>query len=115
MLALASLIYLAGGAAMYFGLPSSEFMTKAFVSVQDRDVTAAAPGELTPSSPDTADVTGDQAGESYNGFTLITSSETAAANLLDMNGTIVHRWKMLTHRPWRRSENVREPLPTETV
>src|SRR5947209_2336361 len=110
LLALVSLGYLSGAAAMFYGLPSSTFLAKAFVGFQDWTPSRPARGPLSSSSADNAAVTEDQPGEACNGFTLVTKGDGPEADLLDMRGEVVHRWKMAAHRSWPRSPRVREPL-----
>jgi hypothetical protein len=115
LVALVSLSYVSGAAVMFFALPSSGFMAKAFIGIQDWRASGKAPAETTAFPVEGAGVTVDQSGETCDGFTLITRSDTAEAHLLDMSGKTVHRWKMSSRRLWPRSDHVREPLPDEAV
>ena len=115
LLALVSLSFIAGEAAMYFGLPTSAFASKAFTGAVDwfeqRDASA---WHATGLPPQTA-VTVDRATSTADGYTLISLHTAPEALLLDMNGKVVHQWKMPNRRPWPRASHVTEPLPGEPV
>src|SRR5438045_2522031 len=76
LLALASLSYVAGAAAMHFSLPSSDFLGKAFTGAEVWFAGLGPPGSAAgdldrgPLAVDRAEVTVDRPGETYDGFTL---------------------------------------------
>src|SRR5262249_43491303 len=107
--ALLSLSYLAGAAAMYFGLPSSVYLRKAFMGPPDYSAGGAAPEWAPDSLPAQSSLTVDQPGSTWDGLTLCTTNDAAEAALLDMRGGVVHRWKMRDRRGWARKANVKEP------
>jgi hypothetical protein len=115
LLALAILCYLAGAAAMYFGLPTSDFLTKAFNGAEHRfagdDSGPGAPGSV----PENTAVTADRLEKCYAGLTLYTTTLAAEATLIDLRGRVVHRWRMPGRRPWPRAVHVKEPLPHEPL
>src|SRR5262249_51634781 len=100
LLALVALSYLGGAAAMYFRLPSSEFLTKAFKGAQDWFAPPEAPSLPASGDLTKATVTLDRPGEAWDGFTLLTTTQAPEAMLLDMRGRVVHRWKMSSPQPW---------------
>jgi hypothetical protein len=114
-LALVSLSFVAGEAAMYFGLPTSAFASKAFTGAVDwfemRDARA---WNQTGLSPQTAVIL-DQPKSTADGYTLITLHTAPEALLLDMNGKVVHQWKMPNRRPWPHAAQVMEPDPVDPV
>jgi hypothetical protein len=113
--ALLSLSYLAGAAVMYFGLPSSAYLRKAFMGAQDCFAGDAPPGWAPDSLPARSAVTVDRSGSTWDGLTLCTSNEAAEATLVDMRGGVVHRWKMRDRQGWARKAHVEEPSPDEPV
>jgi hypothetical protein len=108
LLGLVSLSYLSGASTMFFGLPSSDYLSKAFMGTADY-FAEEAPHE-TPGGAVTQ-AAGGGAAAPYDGFTLVLTSEEAQAWLLDLNGDVVHRWRMPARRPWPRAPHVREPEP----
>ncbi len=116
VLGLLSLAYLVGAAAMYFRLPTSVFLTKAFMGAQDRLTPVQDPSETTTFprlKPPT--LTLDRKGKASNGFTLCMTEAGLQATLRDMQGDIVHQWKSASRLSWLRAPHVREPLPDEPV
>lgn len=119
-LGVVGLAYLYGAAAMYFQLPSSDFFDKAFGGAkawQQRgqstlpvlsaeELAAARKGEgLALDKPE----------KTWDGFTLYVSSEAARATLIDMRGTVVHRWQMPFRRAWPDPPHIKDPLADELV
>jgi len=114
LLGLVGLGYLSGASAMYFGLPSSEYLSKAFTGAEDYfspDAPLPAPRDLTAE----ARAARDPLGGAFDGLILVTPAAEAEAALVDGRGTVVHRWRMPARRPGSRSPHVREPLPTEPI
>lgn len=97
----ATLSYLAGAAAIFYGLPSSDFLERAFLGARAWSERRHAP---TPSqSPGTpawaSDVQRiDEPAKTFDGFTLYACAdnegEGADAYLIDMNGQPVYRWSV---------------------
>src|SRR5205823_4957021 len=90
ILGVAGLGYVFGAAVMFFQLPSSEFLYQAFTggkAWQERGKP-----ELNPFNPPEDEVqegvTVDQPGRTYDGFTLVTTTQGARATLLDMRGRV---------------------------
>ncbi len=112
---LLSLVYLSGAAVMYFRLPTSVFLTKAFMGAEDwyerPPESAPRPWNALPSRT----VIEDQKGLACDGFTLSMSTKGPRATLVDMQGNIVHQWKMNSRLGWTRAPGIRDPLPDESV
>jgi hypothetical protein len=100
-----SLSYVLGAAVIYFELPSSDFLRKAFLGArawnERRQVTAArSGGGRSPASEGGID----KPGKTFDGYTLCTfasmSVSSTQALLLDMRGRVVHRWAVPFSRVW---------------
>jgi hypothetical protein len=113
IIGLACLTYLAGAATMYFQLPSSDFLGKAFSGA---NAWGAQPVPELPSADLTkALVSVDRVGAACDGFTLCTTTQGPEAMLLDMRGKVVHQWKLPFDPVWPRAADVRAPLPGEEL
>jgi hypothetical protein len=116
LLALFSLVYLAGAAVMYFRLPTSVYLTKAFMGAQDWSAPPEGRSPIpVPHGVGTLALTLDRKGVACDGFTLCMTSEAPQATLRDMEGNVVHQWKMPSRMAWPRAPHVRDPLPDEHV
>jgi hypothetical protein len=89
-LGFAGLCYLFGAAVMFFQLPTSDFLDKAFSGAKawhERGRSTMPPG--TAAEPNARQgITVDKPGQTYDGFTLYTTTEGARATLIDMRGTV---------------------------
>ena len=118
----ASLGYLAGAAAMFFQLPSSEFLFKALLGAR-----TWCDGEESPSSPrglaaaPVARAAIDQPGRTFDGFTLYTyaafddAQRRTEAFLIDMRGNVVHRWAIPFSRVWPSPPHLETGVPDSAV
>jgi hypothetical protein len=100
IIALVSLSYVCGAAAMFFGLPTSSYLSSAFAEAQQwanrTDSPAPGPsGDLT-----SARVTVDIPEETFDGYTLVSSSQGVDVVLLDMPGRVVHQWNVSLGDRW---------------
>src|SRR5437867_2549829 len=102
ILGVAGLGYVVGAAVMFFQLPSSEFLYQAFTGSKawhERGKPA-----LNPFHPPEIEVregvTVDKPGQTYDGFTLVTTTQRARATLLDMRGQVIHQWELPFSRAW---------------
>jgi hypothetical protein len=110
---LATLCFLAGAALLHFQLPFSDDLTKAFQAGEDwlghddpsDDRGMRADGISTTHQPASA----------FSGFTLYTTTRHAEATLIDMAGTVVHRWKMPSRLVWPHAKGVQTPCAGDTV
>src|SRR5947209_4731847 len=117
VLGVAGLGYVFGAAVMFFQLPSYDFLVHAFTGSKawhERGKPA-----LTPFTPPEIDggegVTVDEPGQTYDGFTLVTTTRGARATLLDMRGNAVHQWELPFSRAWPNPPHVTDPLRDEQV
>jgi hypothetical protein len=120
LLGILGLAYLYGAAVMFFQLPSCVFLDRAFGGAKawyERGRSTLPPLPL-----DEAAVVRmkegirvDQAEKTADGFTLYTLTDTAQATLINMRGTVVHRWELPFRRVWPHLPHVQHPLPDEQV
>lgn len=102
---LVGLAYVLGAAAMFFDLPSSDVLHKAFVGArawnERRRLAARA---AAPAAAFT--VTADKPGKTCDGFTLYTCAGAGGSNtravLVDMRGEVVHEWNAPASKVWPR-------------
>jgi hypothetical protein len=104
-LGLASFAYLLGAAVMFFELPSSGLLTRAFVGARawnERRVFSSGAATQQASPVLTRKV--DKPDKTFDGFTLYTAASAEApkaqAYLVDMTGHEVHRWAMPFSKVW---------------
>jgi hypothetical protein len=116
VLAVLSLVYVLGAAVMYFRLPSSVFLTKAFMGAEDwsmhRDDSSETTGSPVTATPKLKQ---DIKGVACDGYTLCMTDQGPRATLIDMRGRIVYQWKMNSRMAWPRAPHVQDPLPDEPV
>jgi hypothetical protein len=111
------LSYFAGAAVMFFQLPSYEFLHKAFAGGRawhERGQPALNPFH----PPDIDEREGlivDRPGQTWDGFTLFTTTLGARATLLDMRGRVVHQWELPFRRAWPRPPHVQNPLADNQI
>lgn len=60
-------------------------------------------------------VTVTDTGKAFPGFTLYSSGHDAAAYLIDMNGRVVHQWRLPFSQVWDSSSVVEQPRPDKFV
>jgi hypothetical protein len=89
---LASLSYLLGAAVIFFDLPSSSFLRRAFVGgaawYEQRQETQPPPDQPPPITVGQID----NPDKTFDGFTLCLSSGGPRAVLVNMRGEVVHQW-----------------------
>jgi hypothetical protein len=102
---------------MFFRLPSYDFLYQAFtggMAWHERGKPVVTP--FTPPQGDGREgVTVDQPGRTYDGFTLVTTTEGPRAALLDMRGKVVHQWELPFRRAWPRPTHVKDPVGDEQI
>jgi hypothetical protein len=117
ILGVAGLSYVFGAAVMFFQLPSAGFLYHAFTGSRawhERGKPVVNP--FVPPEIDAREgVTVDKQGQTYDGFTLLTTSHAARAALLDMRGTVLHKWELPFSQAWPRPPHVQDPLRDEQV
>jgi hypothetical protein len=114
-LALLSLAYLLGAAVMYFQLPTSMYLTTAFMGAQDWAVPATHASGPADSILPPPTLTAYRKGKADDGYTLCTTRGGLQVTLLDMEGNRVHHWNKDSWLAWMRAPHVSHPLPDEPV
>jgi hypothetical protein len=116
ILGVAALSYLFGAAVMFFQLPSYDFLYRAFTGGKAWHERG---NRFSPFIPPGGEVreglTVDDPGQTYDGFTLVTTTTGSRATLLDMRGKVIHQWELPFRRAWPRPPHVPNPLPEEQV
>jgi hypothetical protein len=117
VLGVAGLAYVFGAAVMFFQLPSYDFLYQAFTGGKawhERGKPVVTP--FTPPQGDGREgVTVDQPSRTYDGLTLVTTTDGPRATLFDMRGKAVHQWELPFSRAWPRPPHVRDPLRDEQI
>jgi hypothetical protein len=113
------LSYVFGAAVMYFDLPSSDFLQRGFNGAEAWFEHGWFGGDRPP-RPLNIDwtrnyVSTDDVDKTFDGFTLVTTTHGSWASLLDMQGNVVHQWKMPFSKVWPSPSHVREPFPDERI
>src|SRR5215469_7664107 len=99
-LALISLSYLLGAAAIFFELPSSPFLRRAFVGgVSWYEHKGITPPPVDRSSRPIMGHT-DKPGKTCDGFTLCLYGGDSCARLINMRGEVVHQWHVPFSQLW---------------
>ena len=109
--------YVVGAAVMYFRLPTSDYLSRAFVggtALHER----GKPFEPSVSLPDKPLQPGlvlDVPEQTYDGFTLLTTTQFARAYLLDMKGKVVHQWDKPFDKVWPHAPHIKNQLTNDQV
>jgi hypothetical protein len=117
-LGVAGLGYVSGAAAMFYELPSCDFLTKAFAGANawyERGRSTLPFYSGSPSSAMSAKVTVDKVEKTYDGFTLYTATDGSRGTLLDMRANVVHRWELPFRQAWSQAPHVVNPLPDKQI
>jgi hypothetical protein len=117
---LVALSYLLGAAVMFFEWPTSAFLEKAFLGGEAWYERTWPARSKYPSGPARLDaqktvVTADRPDRTWDGFTLITTTQGPWATLIDMRGRVVHQWQLPFRRAWPAAAHVRDPLPDDRI
>jgi hypothetical protein len=117
ILGFACLSFLFGAAVMHFQLPTSQFLFQAFTGgkawhERGKSVNST---DITEDEKRTEGVSVDKPSKTYDGFTLITTTNGARAVLLDMAGKEVHRWELPFSKAWPRAPHVPSQLSDEQI
>ena len=117
VLGVAGLSYVLGAAVMFFQLPSYDFLYQAFtgsVAWHERGRPALNPF-VPPEIDEGEGITVDKPGQTYDGFTLVATTEGPRAKLLDMRGNVVHQWELPFSRAWPSPSHVTDPVGDEQI
>ncbi len=104
-----------GAAAMFFELPGSGVLEKAFIGARAFHERGQGGSSETLPLGAKPGVIKDQADKTCDGFTLITTAEACRAELVDMRGNVVHEWSLPFRKAWPAVEHVKKPLPDESI
>jgi hypothetical protein len=115
VLGVGCLSYLYGAAVMFFQLPSSDFLDKSFAGARawherGQSTIPLLPENAVGKKKKKEGITVDQAEKTSDGFTLYTMTAGAQATLIDMRGTVVHRWELPFRQAWSHPPHVKHPL-----
>lgn len=112
--------YLLGAAVMHFRFPTSDFLDKAFSGAKawyelGQSTIPVLSSEAAAAAKKKEGISIDQAEKTADGFTLYTLTEGCWAALIDMRGTVVHRWELPFRKAWPHPSHIEGPLPDENI
>jgi hypothetical protein len=111
----ASLGFLLGAATMFFDLPSSAFLRRAFAGgVAWYEVKPPLPHNHHRQSPPTAGPV-DRPDKTCDGFTLCMYGGGARAVLVNMRGDVVHQWHVPFSKVWPDPPHLRGPIDDAVI
>jgi hypothetical protein len=120
ILGLLQLGYLLGAASMFFELPPSDALSKAFLGARAWNERREASAQTT--DPETLPVVGgevDNPERTFDGFTLYTratiTTRSTKAYLLNMRREVVHTWSVRFSDVWPRATHIRGKLDDDQV
>lgn len=117
---LATIFFLLGAAVMYFELPSSDFLAKAFLGARAWNELRQAAGEMDDESS-TPKMLGliDRPGKTQDGYTLYACATMEASStqafLINMNREVVHRWSISFSNIWPNPPHVHNRVKDSLV
>ncbi len=117
VLGIATLAYIFGAAAMYFGLPTSHFLGQAFNGGRAWFERKQADPALPPTFKlPLATVTLNKPG-TFDGFTLYSTGQGTEAVLINMQGDVVHRWSISFSKIWPNpsADHIRAPIDDSRI
>jgi hypothetical protein len=113
---LLSLSYVLGAAALFFDLPSSDFLARAFSGGKAWcERTLAMPEAYDRPLPPVRVESADGSAQAFAGFTLYTTDRASHARLMDMRGEVVHEWTAPFRRVWPKPPHVQNPVDDAQV
>jgi Arylsulfotransferase (ASST) len=120
ILGCAILLVVTGAAVMFFGLPTSGFLSNAFFGARawherehNRRVIASQREASGDSKGNVRSM--DRPDKTFDGFTLITSSQGCEARLIDMAGNLVHQWQMPFSIAWPKPPHIQRPFDDSRI
>jgi hypothetical protein len=120
-LGIVALVYLLGAAVMFFELPTSGFLSKAFTGARAWNERREFFAQPLPEKrvPRDISIRIDQPGQTCDGFTLCTFASlvdpSTQAFLLDMRGNVVHRWAIPFSAVWPHPPHLGRPAPDPEI
>jgi hypothetical protein len=112
---LASLCYVLGAAVMFFDLPSSSFLRRAFVGGVAWYEQKQGPPPAGEPPPPLAVGQVDQPDKTCDGFTLCMYGGDSQAVLVNMHGAVVHRWHVPFSDLWTAPPHLHGPIADAAV
>lgn len=100
---------------MFFEAPGSDYLKNAFLGGQalsQRGMPPPPPGLGRATKPG---VNVDLSDRTFDGFTLLTTSQDRHARLVDMSGKVVHRWSLAFSKAIPRPAHVNRPLDDDRI
>jgi len=112
--------YLLGAAVMFFQLPTSNFLYRAFSGAKawhelGQSTIPVLSSEAAVIAKQKEGISIDRAEKTADGFTLYTLTDGSRATLIDMRGTVVHCWELPFRQAWPRPSHIEDPLPDEHI
>src|SRR5262249_50701225 len=101
-------------------LPSYDFLDKAFGGAKawqarGRSTIPTLSSEAEAHAREKEGITVDNAEKTWDGFTLYVMTEGAKATLIDMRGTVVHRWELPFSMAWTQPPHIEDPLSDDHI
>jgi hypothetical protein len=112
--------FLYGAAVMSFQLPPYDFLDRCFAGARawqerGKSTIPVLSSEKAKVAKKKEGINVDKAEKTFDGFTLYTMSDGARAMLIDMRGTMVHRWELPFSQAWPDPPHVANPLADEQI
>src|SRR5437868_3520908 len=111
----ASLTFLLGAAVIYFKLPTSELLDRAFTGGRAWSERQAAEAVLIDLVVPAAAVGLDQPARTCDGYTAYTTDHGTQTVLINMRGEVVHRWASSFRDIWPSPTHVPAPVRDEHI
>ncbi|HLW64537.1 MAG TPA: arylsulfotransferase family protein [Gemmataceae bacterium] len=116
LLGIGALGYVLGAAVMFYRLPSSRFLTDAFLEADRWRQTSGSEADspMVPAPFAARFYLGlDKKEKTCDGFTLVAVSPGNQVYLIDMEGNIVHHWTLFFNRIWPHPQQLDRLIPDE--
>jgi hypothetical protein len=109
------LAFVLGALVMFFGLPMSEFLAKAFTGGRAwfHQMEISSPIEVRPFRPLT--IQEDRPDKTFDGYTLYMTYRGSDIFLINMRGHIVHKWSAPFHKVWPEAPQVPTPIHASRI
>jgi hypothetical protein len=120
ILGIGALCYLSGAAVLFFQLPSGDFLEKAFRGARawQQRGQSTIPALSLEAAEEAQKMEGtrvDRPEKTFDGFTLYTTTDATRATLIDMRGTVVHRWEMPFKQVWPDPSHIKHHPPDHLI
>ena len=116
ILAMLFLSFVYGGASIYFNLSAAPHLKRAFMGFDAWHRHGASSQQFMGKPGETRlGVTCDDPSKTFDGFTLYTTTRDASALLLDMRGTVAHRWYKPFSQVWPHPTQVKNVVADDLI